>query len=190
MCPFYKDFNNVPRINCDINLIRSRFDLKESDYFHTVFDNENHIWLSNDFENWLEKFDLFVKRIELFHTEPARITGWHIDMNPPKDWIKINWVYETGISFMEWGERNTNDPLSNQITMARTSYVRFEPETVDRKCRYNLKGPTLINAGIPHRIDNSKSTDRWCISAIVWKKTDQSRLLWNDALHIFRDYLV
>lgn len=190
MSPFYKDFNNIPKINCNIDLIRSRFDLKESEYFHTIFDKENHIWLSSEFENWLAKFDLFVKRIELFHTEPNRITGWHIDMNPPRDWIKINWVYENGTSFMEWGQKNTNDVLSNQITMAGTSYVRFESEAVDRKCRHKLIGPTLINAGRPHRIDNNKSSDRWCISTIILKKKELSRLSWIDALHIFRDYLI
>lgn len=172
-----------------MDLFKSRFDLGPKDYRHEVFDDEHDVWLSKEFANWLKNFNLHVPRFEIFHTETDRFTGWHTDMNPPRDWVKINWVYEEGISHMEWAELNSNEPLISRPSIAGTSYVRFAPETTSTVCRHNLIGPTLINAGRPHRIDNSKDTDRWCLSAIPWHTDRQCRVLWQDAVEIFRDHL-
>jgi len=187
---FYHDLKTVPVIKCNIESLKSRFDLKPFQYFHKVFDHENHIWLSTEFEQWLSQFGLHIQRLEIFHTEPNRITGWHTDMNPPTDWVKINWVYENGVSYMEWADLNIKGPLISRPSVAGTSYVRFEPETTEMVCRHNLIGPTLINAGRPHRIDNSKNTDRWCLSAIPWYTDKKCRVLWQDAIEIFRDHLI
>lgn len=189
MDPFYKNFIDIPNISCNLELLSKRFSLASNQYFHKVFDHENHIWLSLEFEQWLQQFGLHIQRLEIFHTEADRITGWHTDMNPPQDWVKINWVYEDGTSYMEWAELNINGPLISRPLIAGTSYVRFEPENTHMVCRYNLKGPTLINSGRPHRIDNSKSTDRWCLSTIPWHTDKKCRVLWKDAVEIFRDHL-
>jgi hypothetical protein len=189
MDPFYKNFNiNIP-INCNIDLLKKRFPVESKKYGHWVFDKENHIWLSKEFETWIKSLGLHIQRLEIFHTEPNRITGWHTDMNPPTDWVKINWVFEEGVSHMEWAELDTINPLISRPSIAGTSYVRFESENTKMICRYNLRGPTLINAGRPHRIDNDKSSDRWCLSTIPWHSDRMCRVLWKDALEIFRDYL-
>jgi hypothetical protein len=190
MAPFFLDLKISKKIKCNIDLLKSRFNLKSHQYFHRIFDYENHIWLSDEFESWLSQFCLHIQRLEIFHTEPNRITGWHTDMNPPTDWVKINWVYEEGVSHMEWAELNITSPLISRPSIAGTSYVRFEPEITTTVCRHYLIGPTLINAGLPHRIDNSKNTDRWCLSAIPWHTDRQCRVLWKDAVEIFRDYLI
>ena len=190
MAPFFLDLKTSKEIKCNIDLLKSRFNLNSHQYFHRVFDHENHIWLSPEFEQWLSQFGLHIQRLEIFHTEPNRITGWHTDMNPPTDWVKINWVYEEGVSHMEWAELNITSPLISRPSIAGTSYVRFEPETTTTVCRHDLIGPTLINAGLPHRIDNSKNTDRWCLSVIPWHTDRHSRVLWQDAVEIFRDYLI
>lgn len=189
MNTFYRNIDINLSINSSLNLLRSRFNLGGDQYFHQVFDHENDIWLSDEFENWLSQFGMHIQRLEIFHTEANRITGWHTDMNPPRDWVKINWVYEEGISHMEWAELNSTLPLISRPSIAGTSYVRFAPDTTSTVCRYNLIGPTLINAGRPHRIDNSKDTDRWCLSAIPLHTYRQCRVLWQDAVEIFRDYL-
>ena len=88
---------------------------------------------------------------------------------------------------MEWAELNVTGPLVSLPSVAGTSYVRFEPETTKMVCRHVLKGPTLINAGRPHRIDNIKLTDRWCLSAIIWHSDKMCRVLWKDAIEIFKD---
>lgn len=190
MNQFYFDLKNVPKIQCDLKLLRSRFHIKPNEYFHKVFDHENHIWLSSEFEKWSHQFGLHIQRLEIFHTEASRVTGWHTDMNPPTDWVKINWVYEEGVSHMEWAELNITSPLISRPSVAGTSYVRFEPETTLTADRHHLIGPTLINVGRPHRIDNSKDTDRWCLSAIPWHIDRPCRVLWKDAVELFRDYLV
>lgn len=173
-----------------MDLFQSRFDLGPKDYRHEAFDDEHDVWLSKEFVNWLKNFNLHVPRFEIFHTETDRFTGWHTDMNPPKDWVKINWVYEEGISHMEWAELNSTEPLISRPNAAGTNiYVRFDPDTTKTVCRFNLIGPTLINAGRPHRIDNSKDTDRWCLSAIPWHTDRLCRVLWQDAVEIFRDHL-
>ena len=190
MSPFFLDLKTSKEIKCNIDLLKSRFNLNSHQYFHRVFDHENHIWLSPEFEQWLSQFGLHIQRLEIFHTEPNRITGWHTDMNPPTDWVKINWVYEEGVSHMEWADLNVSGPLKSLPCVAGTSYVRFEPETTITVCRHDLVGPTLINVGRPHRIDNSKNTDRWCLSVIPWHTDRQCRVLWKDAVELFRDYLI
>ena len=190
MISLYKDLKNVPQINCNIDLLKSMFNLKDNEYFHTILDKENDIWLSEEFENWLARFNLSIKRIEIFHTEPLKTTGWHIDMNPPSDYVKINWVYEKGISYMEWGEEHFNSLPETKITMAGTSYLRLQSDAVDMMCSHHLQGPTLVNVGYPHRVVNEKNSDRWCLSAIVWNKKNNSRLLWDDALKLLENYLI
>jgi len=186
---FYRDLEIPLKINCSIDLLRTRFPLDPHTYLHKTFENENLFWLSLDLEEWLRSFNLHVQKLEIFHTEANRITGWHIDMNPPKNWVKINWVYEEGISHMEWADLGEHKELKTLKSVAGTPYVRFDQSTTNTKCRHNLKGPTLINAGQPHRIDNSKSTDRWCLSAIIWHSKKRQRVLWDDAVEIFKDYL-
>jgi len=189
MHPFFQDLKVDIPIQCNIDMLKCRFKLSPYQYFHITFDDENQIWLSEKFETWLSQFGLHIQRLEIFHTEPNRTTGWHIDMNPPRDWIKLNWIYETGISHMEWGELNIESLLNSAISSGGTSYVKFESKEVSTICKHSFKGPTLINSGRPHRIDNIKSTDRWCLSAIPWYSDKRCRVGWNDAIKIFRDYL-
>lgn len=186
---FYRDLNIPPKINCTVELLNSRFPIDQYTYLHKIFDQENHIWLGEDFESWLSSFDLIVKRIEIFHTESNRITGWHTDMNPPIDWVKINWVFEKGISHMEWVDFDEIENLKLKKTIAGTSYLRLEDENINPVSRHRLVGPTLINAGKFHRIDNSKNTDRWCLSAIVWNQTENRRVSWDEAIKLFKEYL-
>lgn len=190
MHPFFADLKNVPKINCNLDLLKSRFNLTADQYLHKAFDFENHIWLSAEFEGWLKQFGLHIQRLEIFHTERYRTTGWHTDMNPPTDWVKINWVYEEGVSQMEWAELNITEPLISRPSAAGTGiYVRFDPATTEKICEYNLQGPTLINAGKPHRINNQKNTDRWCLSTIPHHTDRRCRVLWNEAVEIFKDHL-
>lgn len=186
---FCRDLAIPVGINCSIDVLTDRFPIDKNTYLHKIFNNENHIWLSEEFELWLKTLNLYVPRVEIFHTEADRITGWHIDMIPPSDWVKINWVYEDGVSYMEYANLDKTAELNVKRSVAGTPYVRFEPETTNTAFRYNLKGPTLINAGQPHRVYNKKETDRWCLSAIIWHTDKQSRVLWDDAVEIFKDYL-
>lgn len=189
MNSFFRDLNIDIPIQCNIGLLESRFKLDPYQYFHITFDDENQIWLSEKFETWLQQLGLYIQRLEIFHTQPNRTTGWHIDMNPPQDWIKINWIYETGVSYMEWGDADIEKPLISQISAGGTSYVKFEPNNVRTNYRHSFRGPTLINSGRPHRVSNNKSTDRWCLSAIPWYTDKRCRVGWNDAVQIFKDYI-
>ena len=186
---FYRDLEIPVKINCSIDLLRTRFPIDKHTYLHKTFDKENLFWLSVELEEWLRSFNLHVQKLEIFHTEANRITGWHIDMNPPADWVKINWVYEEGVSHMEWADLEKTGELKTRKSAAGTPYVRFEPETTNTVCQHNLKGPTLINSGQPHRVYNKKDTDRWCLSIIPWHTDKRSRVLWDDAVEIFKDYL-
>jgi hypothetical protein len=186
---FFRNLNIDIPIRCNIDLLETRFKIKPHQYFHITFDDENQIWLSEKLETWLCQLGLYVRRIEIFHTQPNKITGWHIDMNPPRDWVKINWIYETGTSYMEWGDFNINAPLVSQISAGGTSYIKFESTDIQTICRHSFSGPTLINSGVPHRIDNSKPTDRWCLSTILWYRDNHCRVDWKDAMQIFKSHL-
>jgi hypothetical protein len=190
MDPFFRDFKIKIPINCNTTLLKSKFPVDENTYGHWTSDKENHIWLSEEFEDWLRGLNLHIQRCEIFHTESNRVTGWHIDMNPPRDWVKINWVFEEGTSSMEWSELDPGHPLITKVSVAGTNYVSFDPKKTETKAKKILIGPTLINAGQPHRVDNRKNTDRWCLSTIPWHSDKQCRVLWKDAVNIFQDYLI
>lgn len=187
---FYFDLKYDQKISCDLESLKKKFPILESEYYHWIRDDMNSDLLGFDFINWLNQFGLIIRRIEIFHTDPMKVTGWHTDMNPPASFTKINWVFEDGISYMEWADLDNSQMLTSKKTMANTTYVSFDPEKTRAIERKHLVGPTLINVGYPHRIINQKETERWCVSCILWDKEKNQRVLWEDALRIFKDFIV
>lgn len=190
MYSHFADLKNVPKINCDINLLKSRFDTSPDEYFHKFFHNENAIWLSAEFEDWLLSFGIFVKRCDILHTNRNRLLRWHTDMNPPLEIAKINWVFEEGVSYIEWGDLTGEIPKESTLGAFGKKYLWFEDEMIKTSVTHRVIGPTLFNPGIPHRVDNRKDTDRWCLSAILWYEDRQRNVLWQDAVHRLKNHLI
>lgn len=190
MLNYFVDLKNVPKINCNLSLLKSRVNIDPDQYVHKVLHNENHIWLSKEFEEWLSKFGMLVRRCDIFHTNPNRYLRWHIDVFPPRDYVKINWVYEKGISHIIWGKLIGEQPTKPTITPFGRQHLGFDDDVIQPVVKHILVGPTLFNAGVPHRVDNRKDTNRWCLSAVLNYKDSQKNVLWKDAVELFRDYSV
>ena len=189
MYKYFADLKNVPKINCDLNLLKSRFPTSPDEYFHKFFNGENTLWLSRDFEDWLLSFGIFVIRCDILHTNRNRLLRWHTDTNPPLEITKINWVFEEGISYIEWGDIIGDIPTESTPGAFGKNYLGFSDEIVKTSAVHRVVGPTLFNAGIPHRVDNRKDTDRWCLSAILWYRYTTKNVLWHDALDRLKNHL-
>lgn len=181
---------NFPKTSVK-KFINEQFSIPENKRFH--WQNSTSLELepilTTEFLSWLKSMKINVYRIELFQTGINSTSDWHSDMYPLKEFAKLNWVYEEGVSYFEYGKIPENfqpKELSNRLN---TPYCPF-PKNTELAYRTNLKGPALINAGIPHRVCNMKNTVRWAISIIPFHSDTNTRVLWDDALEIFKDYIV
>ncbi len=140
----------------------------------------------------LDKLNCEILAAEVFYTAPNNLLSWHTDMGPvAKDFIKINFVWGSDDHSMEWGEPiavNKNYELSP--TQAGTTYVHFKKEEVQFTASYKLTSPTIVNVGRPHRvINNSLTNGRWCVCLIPGIKGRPDRIMFDEALEIFSEYV-
>ena len=147
----------------------------------TVISDEIHAWL------W-ETFKCTVINIEVFFTAPFRGRGWHLDMNPPNDFVKINYVWGDPLkSEMQWGISQTERDLVSSTT-AGTQYVGYRNDEVVLDKTIVFDKPVLVNVGRPHRITNYSNQGRWCLCIVLGY--NNKRILFQDAVNIFSEYVL
>ena len=146
--------------------------------------------LSEDFHVWLwETFKCTVINIEVFYTAPLWGRGWHLDMNPPSDFVKINYAWGDPLkSEMQWGQSNTVKELITSSTTAGTQYVGYKDDEVVLDKTISFNKPALVNVGRPHRIINYSNYGRWCLCIVPG--FNGKRILFPDAVNIFSEYVL
>lgn len=148
-----------------------------------------NLWFHNEFPN------IFIKDWEVFYTPPGGILPIHSDgIQPFIDFIKFNYVYDGESSIMSWYELQQDIKLDSDHTGIDTSYTPIKENQVDLIYEINMTKPSLINAGKPHGMSNSKNDKgRWCVCLIpCYKKKlidNTSRIEFNEALSIFSKYI-
>lgn len=165
-------------------------------------DEHNHYKLPVDaipgnFVEWFNSAfpDLFIKDWEIFYTPPKNILPIHSDgYQPFIDFTKLNFVYNGGSSVMQWFKLKEEVPLDSDTNKNNTSYTFIKPEQVDCVHEAQIGTPSLVNVGVPHGIDNSdNNAGRWCICLIPnfkdSKKRSTPRVLFNEALDLFKGYI-
>ncbi len=140
----------------------------------------------------LDDLNCEVLAVEVFYTAPNNLISWHTDMGPnTKDFIKINFVWGSDDHTMEWGESiAVNKSYDLSPTQAGTTYVHFKKEEVEFTTSHKLVSPTIVNVGRPHRvINNSLTNGRWCLCLIPGIKGRPGRIMFDEALDIFNEYV-
>lgn len=145
--------------------------------------------LTNELYTLLDSINCDVLEAEVFYTAPFSILPWHIDMNPPADNTKLNFVWGNANHKMRFGEIADYSTLSTtSTTQAGSQYVEFNDSQVIPKEIVCLYKPALINSGRPHNIVNWSPEGRWCLSVILTH--NNNRILFDDAVKMFSEYVL
>lgn len=139
--------------------------------------------------NFFSKFNYKIINVELFYTPPNGELVWHIDMNPPEEFMKINFVWGADSHLMLWGELKNNDrTYQTSKTKVDTQYIRLDDSDVIVKEGISIDKPAIVNVGKPHKILNYSEVGRWCLS-IILTYCDQ-RIMFKDAVYTLNEYVV
>jgi len=129
---------------------------------------------------------------EIFYTPIGGRIPIHIDDDHYSNMTKLNVCISSANSLMTWFEplpefRNK----SPYRTPLNTQYLGFKPNEVKPLVSKCMAGIYLINAGIPHGIDNPEDAtlDRWTMS-LTLGKPPSNKLQFEEAVNIFHDYIV
>jgi hypothetical protein len=112
-------------------------------------------------------------------------------MWPPQNFIKINFVWNSDDHDMLWGQcTNPVKKINVSTTTMNTEYVQYEDREIEllEKTKIKEDFPIIVNVGVPHKVINySTPNARWCLSIVP--HYDKKRILFNDALKIFNEYV-
>lgn len=162
MSKFYKniDWHFDPLINMDLN----RFDKRINKIPHKDI---NLLFLEKLKEVGLK---LIPAEPIAFYARPGLTGLTHVDGTLTYQWesrCKINWVNNNS-TLTEWFDiepRFRADPLSS--TNAGMDYFSYDSKPKTLIESEHLNGWHLFEAGVPHRIVNHSTIQRWCLSFIV-----------------------
>ena len=139
---------------------------------------------------WLDSIGLEVVRggAELFYTAPYKSMPIHADGTTQDNKVKLNFQFGGTGSEMRWYQRITN--ANESIVPGQFGrYVSITDDNVTQVWSANIGKPSLINAGVLHRVVNSFEP-RWVISIPLWDISANQNLQWEDALIKFAPWLL
>jgi hypothetical protein len=111
---------------------------------------------------------------------------FHVDINPPRDYVKINFIWGSDHHVMQWGEsKSFSQPVPALKTVVGTDYLSYHETEIDIKESLTIENPVLVNVGRPHRVLNYSQSGRWCLCLIPRRKKTNQRILFQDALDLF-----
>jgi hypothetical protein len=184
----YYRYLNLPEDSFDKNKLSSdvSIDLDKNRNKHW---NRLDNYFTNDIKEWLLKFNYTLTNAELFYTAPFGQLPWHIDMNPPENFVKINFVWGSKNHLMEWGElKNANISIDTFRTEVGSQYSKFTQDQIDSKIAITITKPILVNVGKPHRVVNLSREGRWCFCMIL--TCNDRRIFFNDAVNTLNEYVL
>jgi hypothetical protein len=145
--------------------------------------------INSKFIKWLDSLDLYILNdSRMFHAGPGARYDLHKDIgreqeNDPDyhDCVKLNIIYDAIDSKMIWFELKDKDSVItdnyNYLGEGCNSYIE---EGCDIVFETSVLGPiALINGSEIHTLDNP-SGHRWCYSFVLYDKSTNKRLKWQD----------
>jgi hypothetical protein len=139
---------------------------------------------------WVGDLDCEIANIELFYTIPQCLERmFHIDMDPPRDFVKINFVWGSQDHIMQWGDPVDSRARPTAKTVVGTSYISYHDTEIAITESVKVEKPILVNVGKPHRVLNYSDQGRWCLCLIPRHRQTGDRILFDQALEVFKDYI-
>lgn len=162
---------------------------------HPVEMQQHHIKLDKQFIDpnfiaWLDSLDVTIGFSEVFQKGPGEQlpNSLHLDGEVFDDHVKINFIVNPGSSVMRWWKLKPGKEHQKKITIVGTSYLWAYRDDCDLMAESQLLQPSLVNGGQLHNVEQIDTT-RLCYSFMLVNKKTNSRVLWNDAMEIFKDYV-
>ena len=89
---------------------------------------------------------------------------------------------------MRWWRLKPGKEYKNKVTIVGTSYLWAYQDDCDLVAESQLLRPALVNGGQLHNVEQV-NTIRLCYSFMLLHKKTMTRILWNDAMEVFKDYV-
>ncbi len=166
--------------------------LNQTDYKPDIF-FADYSDVNEKFTQWLNELGLVMTYPPLiFYTPPRRECGFHIDGNVITDRAVMNWIVKGQGSLMHWYNLAPDAEITDMtVTQAGTPYTRYNEDQVVHVHTQEVKWPSLVQTGIPHKITNYGDEPRWCISCdISFKDHPEAGLNMNQSIEIFKKWIV
>lgn len=154
--------------------------------YHITYPRENIVEL----EQWVDQFGLRIGFSEVFKKYPGYNypNALHLDGYEFNNHVKLNFIINPGKSTMAWWRIKPGRQYKDLTTVVGTGYYWAQKEDCDLVVEENLIKPALVNAGMLHSIENI-DTERICFSFMLKYKNNNQKLLWDQAMEIFKDYI-
>lgn len=140
--------------------------------------------------DWIKSLGCEIMASTIFYSQPRNTTptilGWHND-GEYGDYTKFNFIWGSTNHLMLFGEPTGPYP-EPVVNRAGTRYTSFKENELKNIVSLQIDKPIIFNGNIPHEIRNFDHNSRWCLSMVI--NYNGNRLLWNDALNIFKDYII
>ena len=176
------------------------FVIEPLSYFDEVGNQLRHDYIYDvtnytDFDAWLNIFGCNLFMGEVFYTPPYGKIPIHTDHSSYTNHVKINmsWGPEEGVT--QWWksdiirrESTYNNGGKDIGEVNNIQHIWSNEDNCELLYEANTNLPSLVNVGILHGTNNPTPEGRWTLSFIPQK--DEQYIHWDDALEIFKDYLV
>ncbi len=112
---------------------------------------------------WFDSKEIQVKAY-IFLTPPLSKSLIHIDGDDFHDCWALNWAWGNDNHEMHWYVPSSELSITNGSTGAGTTYKSWKEEEVIKVASTKIDTPTVCRIGVPHRVENHSTVNRWSIS--------------------------
>lgn len=140
--------------------------------------------------DWCRKVEIEIAQQELIYT-PAG--GWgkpHVDLAQFSNLCKINWVFGGKGSVMNWYQVKSDCQGETVSNTVNTFYRTFHTDHLEQIYSSAVVGPTLLNVGIPHNVQNPGDQQRWAITTVFKNPSTGKLLMFQDAVEQLKNYIL
>ena len=175
------------RLSFNLSPLINSFDLYSIKDYHTQIDIKN---LNPDLISLLDTLGLKITFVPIFYTRPYQITPIHSDgAYQDPNFVKLNFVYDEEDSIMVWYKPKILKTISALTASTAKPFIQYSADEVEEVHRQSLNGCSLVLVKCPHNV-LVFSKPRYSISLTLRKKESNSVLTMDEAVLIFKDYLV
>ena len=148
--------------------------------------------VNKEFIHWLASIGLTFNQGRLFNSLPNMIYDLHVDGNRENDCIKLNLVFDSTDTVMNWYEPFPGYSGTQYNNTVGEPILYFDKN----KCNVLHTAPTnthcILDGNIVHDLANGPNNgqSRKCYSLILINCKTNKRLTWEEAVEIFGPYLI
>lgn len=184
------------------------FDIQKPELFNTTPNHVVHQPLDNYYDknmvDFFHKHNMEILLIECFYTPPnggkvpihTDFWWWETDFVKinmtwgPDDgeivWWKCDKTFEFEVSQGHYKHDDVELEYNDKIRVLTAS-----PKNCTKLYSAVTNQPSLVNTGILHSTTNPSNQPRWTVCFVpVWDKKTEAYVTWDEALNIWKDYLV